>query len=308
MAIRVAATLRLAELTEDAARSADELAKETGTHSRALERLLRHLVDIGLFSEADGRFEPTALGNALRSDGVSPLSAEHPIGRIELAASRMLDTVRTGRPAYDLVYGTGFWEDLAANPDLSARFDAYMRGDGERSEVVAARDWGHDGVVVDVGGGDGTLLTVLLRAHPALRGILVELPGPAEAARRRFAAESLADRTAVFARSFFGPLPRAAGVYVLSNVLHDWPDREAASILRRCAQAAGPEGSVLVIDAVLEAPSSMGGFDLFMLVGCGGHERVRAEWEALGQTAGLSLNTIQTINQWASLLEFRPER
>lgn len=123
------------------------------------------------------------------------------------------------------------------------------------SSIVAAYDWGVLGHVVDVGGGDGTLLIALLNEYPTLRGTVVDLPDVAENARKRLDAAGLADRGDVVAGDFFGALPAGAEGYLLCSVLHQWSDDEARAILRGCASAATEDGAVFVIEP-LPAPEA----------------------------------------------------
>jgi 2,7-dihydroxy-5-methyl-1-naphthoate 7-O-methyltransferase len=299
MAVRVAATLRLPDLIAGGATTTAVLAERTGADPGALGRLLRHLVAIDVLVQRGEQYALTPLSEAMREGqgenrGPLTLDVHSAVGRIQLAAVGLLDCVRTGVPAYQLVHGRGFWDDLAANPALGAGFDAFM-GSGDQSGFAAAYDWSAGRHVVDVGGGTGARLIALLRGHSSLRGTLVELPGPAERAASRFAEMGLGERVTVVARSFFEPLPSRADVYVLSAILHDWPDAEAAAILRRCAEALGPAGRVLVLEQVLDTADDMAGmtaFDLFMLVCCGGRERTLDEFRTLGSAAGLSLRSV----------------
>lgn len=311
MAIRVAATLGLADLIAEGVTTTDVLADRTGTDRDALARLLRHLTTAGLLND-DGSL--TALGEALRTthpgSPASSLDINGIVGRISLAHVRLLDSIRTGGPAYPLMYGKGFWEDLATDPELSARFDAHM-GSGDPAAAVAAYDWATAGWVVDVGGGNGNLLAGILLADPGVRGTVVELPGPAQTARDKFAALGLSARAAVQTGSFFDALPAGAGAYVLSNVIHDWPDAEAIAIFRRCAEAAGSSGVVLAFEGVLEAGDELAAstdFDLFMLVCCGGRQRTLPELEGLAAAAGLKLTATAPVGpEFGHLLTFRPE-
>jgi hypothetical protein len=306
MAVRIAATLRLPDLVAAGATTAAVLAERTGSDPGALRRLLRHLVAIDVLVQQGEHFALTPLSEAMRegqagNHGPLTLDVHSAMGRIQLAAVGLLECVRTGMPAYQLVHGRGFWDDLAADPALGAGFDAFM-GSRDRSAFAEAYDWSAVGHVVDVGGGTGARLIALLRAHPSLRGTLVELPGPAERAAGRFVEVGLSERVVVVARSFFEPLPAGADVYVLSGILHDWPDPEATAILRRCGEAAGPSGRVLVLEQVLDDADDMAGitaFDLFMLIGCGGQERTLDEFRTLGSAAGLSLRSVSS-----GMLEF----
>jgi len=310
MVLRVAATLRLPDAIADGCVTADALAERTGTNRDALARLLRHMVSMGLLAQAGDGYALTELGEALRSDRpdspAGSLDMAGVIGRIELAYVHLLHSIQTGKAAYPVLYGRGFWEDLAADPELSATFDRHMSS-GDVDPGVAACDWSRFGHVVDVGGGSGRLLAGILAANPTVRGTLVELAGPAEAARRRFAEAGLVDRAGVVGGTFFDPLP-TADACVLSAVLHDWADPEAEVILRRCADAVRPDGRVLVFQGLLdrvEDLASMTGFDLFMLVCCGGRQRTLGEFAALGGRAGLRLLGATNVDaNFGHLMEF----
>ncbi|PKW00332.1 O-methyltransferase [Streptomyces sp. 1222.5] len=294
MAVRVAATLRIADHIAAGRRTAAELAEAAGAHAEALDRLLRYLAVRGVLERDEtGRYALTALGEPLREDHPAGIRAWFDIegaGRGELSFVELLHSVRTGEAAFPVRYGREYWEDLTDDPDRVASFNKLLGADvAERAPgVVAGFDWASLGHVVDVGGGDGSLLTELLRANPALRGTVVDLPGAAHTAKERFAAAGLGDRADTVAGSFFDPLPPGAGGYVLSLVLHDWDDEPATAILRRCAEAAGENGSVLVIETVGSAGHAPHtGMDLRMLCVYGAKERGVAEFSALGAAAGL---------------------
>ena len=141
--------------------------------------------------------------------------------------------------------------------------------------------------VVDVGGGDGTLLRTLLERFPRPRGTVVDLPGPVSAARATFREAGLVDRADAVEGSFFDPLPGGADAYLLCWVLHDWDDVSARAILRRCAEAAGPTGTVLV--AEYGGGAEMSELDVRMLAYFNGRERDGEELAALAAESGLSL-------------------
>lgn len=299
MAIRVAATLRLADHVAAGRTSAAELAEATGTHEESLARLLEHLITVGLFTETGpGGYALTGLGEQLRQGhhrGGRPwLDIGGAVGRGDLSFVHLLYSIRTGEAAYPLHYDTPFWEDLGSDSALSTSFDELMgrhvAHDG--AAVAEAYDWGSLGHVVDVGGGNGSLLSVLMSRYPGLTGTVVDLPGPVADARVRFRAEGLSDRARAVEGDFFSPLPAGGDGYVLSSVLHDWGDDEAVRILRGCADAAGEGGSVLVVEAVGrngESPSTA--MDLRMLVFTGGKERGLADLGRLAARAGLRVRS-----------------
>lgn len=313
MAIRVAATLRLADHIAAGRRTAGELAAAVEADPDALERLMGHLVTAGVLTRAgNGSFALTAMGESLREshpDGLRAwLDLEGAIGRADLCFTELLHTVRTGEPAYPRRFGRTFWDDLSTVEELGRSFDALMGGrlTAEAPAVATAYPWGALEHVVDVGGGDGTLLIAILRAHDDLRGTVVDLPGPAARAERAIARAGLGDRAAVRAGSFFDPLPAGAGGYLLSGVLHDWDDEDAARILRRCAEAAGRAGRVLVVDHVADegaVPDTEG--DLRMLCYVRGRERTLGRLGGLAESAGLRLGTV-TAGGARSIVELHP--
>jgi hypothetical protein len=303
--------LRLADHITAGRRTTGALAAAVAADRDALGRVLNHLVTAGVLTRTDaGDFGLTSVGEQLRDDhpdGVRPwLDLEGAIGRADLCFVQMLHTVRTGEPAYPRQFGRPFWEDLAADPGLAASFDALMgaRLGPDACAVADAYPWGTLSHLVDVGGGNGTLLIAILRAHPGLRGTVVDLPGPVAGAEQAIAAAGLADRAGTRVGSFFDPLPGGAGGYLLSGVLHDWDDEDAARILHRCADAAGETGRVLVLeDATGPAPDTTG--DLRMLCYVRGRDRSLKQLGDLAERAGLRVGAVVPAGS-RSVVELRP--
>jgi len=307
--VHVAVTLRVAEQLTGGPREIDALAAACGADADALARVLRQLIGRGLFEEpAPGRF---ALNEAARMLLGPP--ARHGLdldgfgGRMAHAWGSLLTAVRTGRPAYDTIFGRPYWDDLAAHPAIAADFDALM-GPGHGApdpRVVADDDWSHIRTVVDVGGGTGSLLAEILRVHPTVRGTLVDLPETVARSRDVFAAAGVSDRASVSGQSFFDPLPPGRDLYIASRVLANWPDREVRVLLARMADAARPSGRVVIAGGVTfdvdrAAP------ELLMLVLVGGKARTLEEFRALARDAGLNVVATGQLQSGQSLVECRP--
>ena len=310
MAIRVAATLRIADRIDAGTRTAAGLAEETDTDPAALQRVLEHLVTVGVLAGAADGYALTELGRELHDNHPDHVRAwldiRGAVGRGDLSLLHLLETVQSGQPAYPVLFGRGFWDDLDADPQLAASFHRLMSGRLIDAPVLArAYDWGSLGRLVDVGGGDGTLLAEILKAHPALSGTVLDRPSAAADAQRRFERDGLADRADVVAGSFFDPLP-PGGSYLLSGVVHDWDDEHALAILRRCAQALGPDGRVLVLESLNEADGPDArhtAMDLRMLAYVAGRERSLRELTALAAGAGLELRSHSPGSGRRSIIE-----
>ncbi len=314
-AIHVAATLGIADLLEDGPRSADELAEATGTHATTLYRLLRALASVGVFAEeTDGRFGSTPLAEYLRTDAPGSLRGwAMYIGQPSFWTSwgRLLDSVRTGEPAFPEVNGTNAWEYLAAHPEESAIFDAAMTGlsAGVVEAVVQSYDFSGIGVLVDVGGGEGTLLAAILAANPALRGILFDQPHVVARAEDLLARTGVVDRCEVVSGSFFEAVPGGADAYLLKSIIHDWDDPAAIEILRKCRAAIAETGKLLLVEFVIEAgnePDRAKFSDLNMLVMLGGRERTADDFGRLYAEAGFRLTDIIRTGSAFAVIEGVP--
>jgi SAM-dependent methyltransferase len=307
----VAATLRIADRITEGITHNDELATASGTVADALHRVLRHLVVKGVFEEpAPGRF---ALNDAARTllDPAARLglNLDGFGGRMAFAWGSLLRAVRTGAPAYHTVFGLPFWDDLQAHPEIAVEFDALMGPAGHGTpdpEVLVSGGWESVRTVVDVGGGTGALLAEILRARPAVRGTLVDLPRTVARSGAVFQAAGVADRVTAVGQSFFDTLPAGADLYLLKSVLADWPDAEATAILKRCAEAARPAGRVVILNGVVPDEDKGPSPELLMLVLVGGRERGLAEFRELARAAGLAVRAAARQPSGRFVVECRP--
>jgi SAM-dependent methyltransferase len=294
--VHVVATLRIADHIAAGKTEIGPLAAAAGADRDSLHRVLRHLVTKGLFEEpARGQFQLNDDARALLEDSIHlGLDLDGIGGRMAHAWGTLLSAVRTGKPAYHEVFGRGFWEDLESHPEIATDFDALMGAAGHGTPdphvLVDPADWESVRTVVDVGGGTGALLAEVLRAHPKVRGTLVELPRPVARSGEVFRSAGVADRVTAVAQSFFDPLPGGADLYILKSVIHDWPDREATAILRRCAEAARPSGRVVVFTGA--GPGEEASPELLMLVLVGGKARTLDEFREMARQAGLEVRSV----------------
>jgi hypothetical protein len=304
-AIHVAAVLGIADLLADGPRSSDELASATKTDPRALYRLLRALASFGLFHEDDQRrFSLTDLGDPLRTDAPESVAGWAAfVGRrnVRDAWSSLLESIRTGENAFKLAHGISVWEFRAQHQEEGEIFDRAMASSTQvvTRSLIDAYDFGRFGTIVDVGGGNGSLLRALLAEYPSLNGVLFDQPHVVEGV-------DLGERGHVVAGSFFESVPEGGDAYLLKWIIHDWEDEEALAILR--AVRRNP-ATLLLVERIVEPPNEgaetkLG--DLNMLVGPGGRERTREEFEALFEAAGYELARDMPTESGMHVLEGAP--
>jgi len=304
----VVATLRIADRIEAGTTGVEQLADESGAHAGSLARVLRQLVNKGIFEEpAPGSFALNEPARQLLGEGRFGFDLEGFGGRMAHAWSTMLSAVRTGKPAYREVFGRDYWEDLEAHPEIAAQFDVLMgpagHGAPDPNVLPDPADWPKIQTVVDIGGGTGSQLAEVLRAHPHLRGILVDLPRTVARSHEIFGPAGVADRVTTSGQSFFDPLPAGCDLYLLKSVIVDWPDTEAQAILTRCAEAARPNSRVVIVNGVV--PQDPAPPELLMLVLVGGKQRSLAEFQVLARAAGLEVSSTTQQPSGRFLVECR---
>jgi 2,7-dihydroxy-5-methyl-1-naphthoate 7-O-methyltransferase len=300
-AVSIAATLRLADHIEAGASRLDELAENADADPGALARLLRYLVARGVFAEEDGAYANNEVSRLLLDDeGWRPwLDLDDAPGIWAESWAGLLEVVRTGAPKRD----EAWYEEELVRTGRAASFDALMAAQvkANAAEIAQGYDWSAVDHVVDVGGGTGAMLRALLAAHPHLRGTLFDLP-------RVVGTAELVERMAVVAGNFFDdPLPQG-DAYVLSQIVHGFPDDGARRLLERCAEAGGADARILLVEQVIsERPTAdEAGFDLFMFTLGGGRQRTLDELRRLAESVGLELRSSQRLTTGNSLTELGP--
>jgi hypothetical protein len=278
---------------------APSLPKPRTPTGETLYRLLRALASFGVFAEeGDGRFANTELSSLLRADMPGSMRAM----LLFLGEETTLRTweslehsVATGEPGFEHVYGTHHFDYLSSHPDGAKVFDAAMTSYSAmvNAAIAKACDFSSFETIVDVAGGVGSTLCTILKAHPALRGTLFDMPHVIERARGYIAQQGLAERCRAVAGDFFEALPPGADVYFMKHIIHDWDDERCVRILRNCHAAMPAHGRLLVSERVVP-PGNGRSYSkladlLMLLMTPGGKERTEDEFRILFAAGGFNV-------------------
>ncbi len=344
--ISVITHLKIADYLKDGPKSIDKLAEETSSHPNSLYRVLRMLSSVGIFAEVKeeeegndsnkSQFKLTPMASLLQSDGknlIKNLSLLLEIESFKRAMNDLLYTIQTGDNAFKHTNGLNLFEYLQQNQKESEIFNTAMAAmtSSQVSLISTLYDFSQFDIFVDIGGGQGLLLSTILKNNSNLHGILFDLPYAIDSAKKRIqytdsttAADmdnSFSSRFKLIAGDFFKSIPSGADGYILKNVLLNWDDNSAATILKNCLEAMKSnqdnkqklKSKLLIIDVIMPEGNEafMGkSLDILMLVLTnGGRIRTEKEFSNLLNSCGFNIaNIIRPTNpmNFLSIIEAIP--
>jgi SAM-dependent methyltransferase len=314
------AELGVADVIGDAAKTVDQIAESTGTDPERLLRFLRCAAGLELVAgDGDGGYALSPMGRLLLSD--------HPYSH--RAAARLNGAPYRYQPWGRLVELLRFGDGAALSPTYRDGSLAFLDDHPQWAEVfhramtdlsaveddatVAAYDFGRFRRVVDVGCGRGTFLKRILRAHTHLRGVMFDLESAL--GEREPDEDDLEGRLEARPGDFFDAVPAGGDLYVLKNVIHNWPVDKEERLLRnvRTAMATPGEGAaqrrLLVIEHVIrpgDAHDVARWLDLNFMILVDGRERTLAEYRDLAGATGFEVVRVIPTPGGRQIMEWRP--
>lgn len=306
----VAAKLYIADHLKDGAKTIEELAGLTATHTPSLYRLMRALVCVGVFQVDDeSRFSNNVLSEFLRSDHPESFrAAVHMITDPEhwKPHGNLMESVKTGGDAFTYTFGKPVFPYFAEHPEAAEVFDNAMSSFSKSSAgaVAAIYDFSGAGTIADIGGGHGRLLASVLKTVPEAKGILFDQAQVVEG--NILAEEGVADRTETVGGNFFESIPVVADIYMMKWIIHDWNDEQSITILSNLAKSAPKGSKLLLVETVVEegfTPSISKIMDINMLAMTGGKERTPTEYAELFEKTGFKLTNVYPTPSPMSIVE-----
>ncbi|MGQ4730740.1 MULTISPECIES: methyltransferase [Streptomyces] len=312
-ALHAAAVLDLPDHIHRGRGTTAELADATGCEKDGIERLMRLLTAMGVFTGGnDEGYRLTEVGDLLRTDHARSMRDMAVIYGEEFhrAWGAVVPAVRTGVSGFRHAFGVTLGEHLAADPGAAAGFQRAMNaGNVFFQDVLRAHDFGADRTVVDVAGGGGMLLSTILAAHPDLRGVLLDLPHVVPVADAHLTRELGPGRHLTVAGDIFDSVPGGGDVYLLSRILQDWDDEHCLRLLTSIRRAMPATARLLIVERVIPTDGSALLpllWDLHLLMAAGGRERTLDGYRSLLDGAGLRLESVTEMSLETSLLTAVP--
>lgn len=232
---------------------------------------------------------------------------QHQLNKTNWALMNELDySIRTGKNAARELLGTDIFTHLSKSPEKNLLYNKAMTNtsDVSSASIIAAYNFSGIKSIVDLGGGEGYLLSAILSRHPKMKGLVMDLPHVVEPAQKIFKKFGVENRATVIPGNFFEVVPEGSDAYMMKNILHAYNDDSCIKLLQKIKDAMVDDGKVLIVDTVIQEdnkPAFGKIFDLQMLLGLdGGKERTRVEFDEILEQAGFRLKrVIKTISPFS---------
>ncbi len=294
LALKAACRLNLFDLIHAGCDTPEKLTQQEDLHEGTLKTLLLALEQAEVLAINNGKISLTADGYQLTSGATGSLKEACILwGEEHMHAWMHLDyTVKTGLPAFEKLYGCGFFDYIASLPDKLQNYhkamDSYAADDYGKLPVLF--DFSEHGSIMDVGGGLGFLIQKMAEVYPEKVCILFDKP--------EVIAISPAEKIRKIGGDFFKKLPSGSDAIFLTRVLHDWDDVHCLKILANCYAALPEGGSLYVIENLTDrAKTRHALLELNMRIICKSFERSEEQYRALLTTAGFDIQEIVQVNE-----------
>ncbi len=292
-----------------------ELANQAGLHPLSTVRALRALTAFGVFREvAPSMFVNSEASNLFRNapGGLRNYALFATSEQFLKSSAALGYSLETGQAAHDHALGQTVWEYMRDHPEDNVAFNrglAEIRKD-EQAAIAAAYDWTGVRSVVDVGAGAGALLASIVAGNPGVRGILFDRPDVLPDADHLLTARGVRERCELVGGSFFEAMQVTGDAWILSQVLHDWPDAQCRQILSRCREQMRPADRLLVVEMVPVPGQPDIGIALLdigmMMFGGEARQRTEAEYNELFAATGFTPARVVVTGTAFSILEAKP--
>ncbi|MBJ7532898.1 hypothetical protein JDN40_02055 [Rhodomicrobium vannielii ATCC 17100] len=315
--IRVAVEFGIPAMLEHGAFSVDEIAQRAGVHEDLVGRILDHLVSVEIIGKDDaGNYTKTSTSKFLVPGHDNSLcqwiSCElHPL--YWRSWEYINEQMRRGDTAFELAHGLPHFQYLANDSEAQDRFDEQMRGASMAmgAVVISHLEFQEGVTIVDVGGGDGSLLAQILERNPTAKGVLFDLPRKGSTLSSAFEKLRCEGRASIERGSFFEAIPPAGDIYIFSRVFHDFNDQAVKRILDNTRAVMRGGERLVIVDIMLDDTASTqrrSSQDVFMMVQLGGRERTFEDLSKMISMSGFDTTSFAKTETPLCILECSPQK
>ncbi|KOY62121.1 methyltransferase [Photorhabdus heterorhabditis] len=279
--------------------SISELSYKYGIDRSRLSRLCDFLIEIGVLVNSSLGVK---LSDACRSLA-DPESLESLWIKCELGSAYWKSWLmysnsllkNDGKSAFEKTHDQSFFEYLENNELLKSNFDTLMSRitDEIIHELVDIYDFNKNNRILDIGGGKGNLL----------KGISKKVIGKHYAVLDKYKEIPASENINFISGDFLKSIPSGYDLYILKNIIHDWPDNDAILILKNCRKVMDKRSTLLLIDSIKTPQSPIGkSLDILMDILFLGQERYLSEFEHLANQAGLVIKKTENMSVSKSII------
>ena len=310
--IYVAAKLGIADILSEKNRVVDKITEMTNTMPDTLYRMMRALAGVGIFFETKPRyFKNTPLSECLLKGRLKSAALMFHSTWHDSIWNNLLYSIQTGKPAFEKVFGESAFDWFGKNPKEAIIFHEAnsFKAVSTHKVITDVYDFSKINTLMDVGGGIGGFMVEILKANHHLKGIVAELPQVLSQLNEIIKKNKFESRMSAVECDFFKEIPKNSDIYLLSHVLHDWPDEKCITILKNCRNAMDINGKLLIVEAIIPPGNEFSVsklLDLEVLLMGGGQERTEDEFKDILQKSGFALSQIIPTKENISIIEGVP--
>ncbi|MHA1249351.1 MAG: methyltransferase [Candidatus Helarchaeota archaeon] len=274
-----------------------------------LDLIIKYLKIHNFITELDNKYYLRYKGMLLTPDHPESLKFASLLWGSEhyLAMSKLLESLKSGAPQFDKLYGMNIFQFYNDNPDKGIIFNKAMKEYGiDYDSVIDALELQNVESIMDIGGGIGTLLSKILHKYPNIKkGILIDLPNVINDAKKFLRNLKIFNKIQLIPANFFQKIPVSSDAIILSRVLHDWNDHNALKILKNAHDALNDQGTLFIIETIIpkNLDKDIGiSLNFNLLVMTGGKERTLDEYENLLKMADFKISKIKKTHSILSII------
>ncbi|MCL1122944.1 methyltransferase [Shewanella surugensis] len=312
--IGVVAKLGIADLLKHKPMSAEELAVSIDAHGPFLFRVMRTLVAFDVFRQGlDGKFELSPMSELLQSDNKNGL---HHIAILNASylgwkpQGALFDAIKTGETPFETIFESNLYDFLDNHIEDAQLFGAAMTNltNVDLTGIIEHLDCSGIETIVDIGAGEGELLSELLIKYPELKGIVADKENTVMIAQKKLKYKELGARCEFIPIDFFESVPRG-DAYIMRKVIHNWNDEKASVILKNCRAKMTPQSKLFIVEAVLANDNSGARAkirDIEMMIYLSANQRTKKEFQTLLESSGFTLARVIETNAPSSIIVATP--